>query len=399
MIRKWIIFISSRYMQVGRKNRRFTATLLSGIGIAVGVTALITVISVMNGFQMGFIEDILEISSFHVMVEGIDADIAAEIRKLPAVRSVMPFKDTQSIISTDYSLEPCLIKGIPPDFQTLDPGFANQLNITDGELEQDVHSVIIGRTMAYRLGVNIGDKVSLMSLNGGKFNAMRPVTTDFIISGFFRSGYSDFDSSLMITNLEDIEVLDGITGIKYGVKLKNRFRTNSAIQSISDIVGDYDTVSVTGWQEYNRAFFGALRLEKNMMFILLGLIFLVVSFGIFNSTRRTVFEKQEEIGILRAIGATPSNIRNIFIIDGFIIGAGGGLTGVVLGLLITFNINNILGLLSLRTAGFLIDVPVRVVPSEVTLIFSAAVIFCIAAAAAASARVSRIMPQEVLRYE
>ncbi len=399
MIRKWILFISSRYMQVGRKNRRFTATLLSGIGIAVGVTALITVISVMNGFQMGFIEDILEISSFHVMVEGIDADSAAEIRKLPAVRSVMPFKDTQSIISTDYSLEPCLIKGIPPDFKTLDPGFSNQLNITDGELGQDDRSVIIGRTMAYRLGVNIGDTVSLMSLNGGKFNAMRPVTTDFRISGFFRSGYGDFDSSLMITNLEDIEVLDGITKIKYGVKLKNRFRTNSAIQSISDIAGNSDAVSVTGWQEYNRAFFGALKLEKNMMFILLGLIFLVVSFGIFNSTRRTVFEKQEEIGILRAIGATPSNIRNIFIIDGFIIGAGGGLIGVVFGLLITFNINNILGLLSLRTAGFLIDVPVRVVPSEVTIIFSAAVIFCIAAAAAASARVSRIMPQEVLRYE
>ncbi|HAK44556.1 MAG TPA: hypothetical protein DCO79_01360 [Spirochaeta sp.] len=398
MLKKWVLFISSRYIRADRKNRKVSPGVLSAAGIAVGVLALISVISVMNGFQMGFIEDILEISSFHLRISDIDQDSLSEIRAVKGIKSVLPFYETKTLVTSPYAIEPCLVKGIPADARELDPALFSQLNIFRGDyIPETEHSLVLGRILAVKLGLSIGDTVSIIALNGGTFKNLRPETTEFTITGLFQSGYDDFDMSMMIMSEDSLLDIDSAAVLKYGVKLDNRFRDQQAASEIAGISG-VNAEDITSWREYNRALFSALRLEKVMMFLLLGLIFIVVSFGIFNSTRRTIAEKQEEIGILRAIGSTPSQIRQIFIIDGLIIGAGGGLAGVIGGLLVTYNINGILGLLSLRSS-FLINLPVRVMPAEIISIFLFAVLFCIFSAFAASAKVSSITPQEVLRYE
>ncbi len=398
MFKKWVLFVSSRYTK-NTRNGRVSTGILSAIGIAVGVLALISVISIMNGFQLGFIEDILEISSYHIRINGAETGRADEFAQIGGIKSVMPFYETQTLINSPYNIEPCLVKGLPDDAVERDPSFFRQLNIYRGDFRPDTAgSIVIGRILSYKLGLSIGDTVSLIALNGDAFRSLRPETSEFVITGLFQSGYDDFDASMIIMSDKSLTEIDSSAKLKYGIKLENRFGDRKVLGRLEteDGIGPDKAIS---WREYNRAFFSALKLEKTMMTVLLGLIFLVVSFGIFNSTRRAIAEKQEEIGILRAIGATPSQIRQIFVINGFLIGAVGGTVGVFAGLAVSMNINGILRLLALNSSSFLINVPVRILPSEVAMIFVFALIFCTAAAFTASAKISRITPQEVLRYE
>ena len=396
---KWVFLVSLRYISSGRKGRKISSGILSAVGIAVGVMAMITVISVMNGFQMGFIDDILEISSFHLRIEETEGLDAEDIRGIKGVSSVMPFAESQSLILTAYSPEPCIIKGLPANAEELDPSFFSQLNIIEGSYSPGAgKTVLIGRVLAYRIGANTGDSVSIVALNGKTFSTLRPELSSFTVSGIFQSGYSDFDSSLIVMPLESLSYIDESSRLQLGVKLKNRFSDRKII-SILEKKDPASAGGIVSWRSYNRSFFSALKLEKSVMTILLGLIFLITAFGIFNATRRTVAEKQQEIGILRAVGAAPGRIRQIFVMDGIIIGLGGGLPGIAAGLLAAFNINGILSLFPGAGSGFLVNVPVRVVPSEVLLIFLIEMMFCILSAYLASGRVSRIMPQEVLRYE
>ncbi len=399
MFKEWVFFISSRYIRADRRGRKISPGILSAAGIAVGVMALISVISVMNGFQMGFIEDILEISSYHLRIESSDEKTESEIRNIKGIRSVMSFYETKTLLNSPYNIEPCLVKGIPALAEKLDPEFFNQLNIVRGSFEPEIsESVVIGRILALRLGIDIGEQVSVVALNGGTFNKLSPETTDFTVTGIFQCGYTDFDSSIIIMSDYSLKKIDEGAVPVLGVKLENRFNDEKTAKTIIEHTG-LNRENIVSWRSYNKAFFSALRLEKSVMTIMLGLIFLVVSFGIFNSTRRTIAEKQEEVGILRAIGSTPVQIRQIFVIDGLIIGISGGLAGTIAGILVTTNINKILKVLSLNSASFLINVPVRIMTGEVLFILLFAVIFCVVSAYAASAKVSNITPQEVLRYE
>ena len=399
MLKKWVLYISSRYIRADRRGRKVSPGILSAVGIAVGVMSLISVISVMNGFQMGFIEDIIEISSYHLRISDVDKEKESEIRQIKGVSSVMPFYETQTLLNSPYNIVPCIVKGIPENAEDLDPAFFKQLNIFRGSFNPNSSKgVVIGRVLALRLGMNIGDTVSIIALNGAAFSRLNPESTDFVITGIFRSGYDDFDASMIIMTGNDLLGIDEGAEPILGVKLDNRFKDGNITSEIVNEI-KINTENIVSWREYSKALFSALRLEKIVMFIMLGLIFLVVSFGIFNSTRRTIAEKQEEIGILRAIGSTPRQIQQIFILDGLMIGIGGGLIGIVFGLLITININSILKLLSVNSAAFLVNVPVRIIPSEVGLVFVLAVIFCVVSAFTASVKVSSITPQEVLRYE
>ena len=399
MFKKWVFFISSRYIRADRKGRKISPGVFSAAGLAVGVMALISVISVMNGFQMGFIEDILEISSYHLRIENSDEKMISEIRNIDGVRSTIPFYETKTLLNSPYNIEPCLVKGIPAEAESLDPEFFEQLNIVRGGFKPEISDgIVMGRILALRLGVDIGEEVSVVALNGGTFKKLNPETTEFTLTGIFQSGYTDFDSSMIIMSDYSLRKIDEIAEPVLGIKLENRFKDNKAAERIIKQTGILPE-NIISWRSYNKAFFSALRLEKSVMTVMLGLIFLVVSFGIFNSTRRTIAEKQEEVGILRAIGSTPVQIRQIFVIDGLIIGLAGGMIGALAGILITVNINKILKVLSLNSASFLVNVPVRIMPGEVVLIFLFAVIFCVISAYTASAKVSNITPQEVLRYE
>jgi len=242
------------------------------------------------------------------------------------------------------------------------------------------------------------------------------------VTGVFRSGYLDYDSSWAFVSLQTAsEALGATRAPRIGVKLTDRYEDARIAGLLEE---RFDGVRVTSWRSYNRSIFGALRLEKNLMTILIGLIFLVVAGNMFQSLRRSVVERAEEIAILKALGAPPRSIQLIFIGEGGIIGLLGGSIGVGLGLLIASHVNAIFRAAevivngALAAVGWLVgsvggqgfslfspryfyitEVPAEIIPGEVIGIFFFAFLCAAGAALLASTRVSRIRPAEVLRNE
>ncbi len=428
----WILFIARRYFRSKRRNRGLAPSILSVAGIAIGVITLISVLGVMNGFQLGFINDILAISSYHLRITTDGAPLGPteleRMRKIPGVSAVVPFADVQTMISGGYTeFQPAVVRGVPSDAARLDPELVRYLHLVAGgfDLAGD-RSIVIGEQLAAALGVGLGDPVSVVSLGGPSFNLLSPASLSFTVSGIFKSGYYDFDQSLCFVNLDAVRALGSPADrLVYGVKLVDRFQDRAAAERIQAAF-PARSLSIVSWRTYNSAFFDALRMEKLMMTFLLCLIFLVVAVNIQHFLKRAVYERQEEIGILRSVGASPQAMRAVFVLDGLYIGALGGVIGLVLGLLVSDHINAIFtlvesivnavaGLLSwilspftpaggsfalFSPAYFYLDrVPSRVLFHEALLIFLFAVFSSVAAAYLASRRVSEIKPAEVLRYE
>jgi lipoprotein-releasing system permease protein len=381
---------------------------------------------------LGFIESILEISSYHLQIRGL-ADIPSSallesLRGLPGVRSAVPFSEHQVIIEGRFS-DPrgCLIRGLPPDIERLDPSFFQTLELVSGEFALErPGAILLGVELSRHLGVGVGDGVSILSLQGASLGELKPANRYYQVVGLFRSGYYEFDLGWGFFSLEESAVLDGGSGAPQaiGIKIENRFRDQQAIAEVQQIPGDFEVVS---WREFNRAFFGALRMEKIMMTVLIGLIFVVVGFNIHHSLRRAVRERYEEIGVLKAIGASDTAVRRIFVLEGLLIGTIGASTGLLLGLLISANINAVFrfaevvvnagisfvelllfpllqssrGRFSLFSPAYfyITEVPSTVLLREAVLIIVFAVLAPTVAAAAAATRVKDVRPAEVLRYE
>ena len=428
----WILFIARRYFRVKRKTSGIASSFIAVGSLTVGVMALIAVLSVMNGFQLGFIENILEISSFHIRLtppEGRETTeespaLAEELLDDPGIRSVLPFRNIQTLIGGENSSPiPCLVRAIPEEAPTLDPGFVDHLGIYRGSFDLgDGRGILLGYGLSVRLGVNLGDTVSLVSMAGRGFSLLSPETLDFEVRGIFQSGYYEFDSGLAVVSLAASSALAEGIPLIYGIKVENFRQDRPVYRRLAEnpLLEGWHRES---WQEYNRAFFGALRLEKNAMMILIGLIFLVVGANIYNVQKRNVIERHEEIGILRSFGASPRGIRMIFLFEGLLIGFFAGILGVLLGLLVTQNIrplfrivemvlnfavetgNRLLPLLSGGAPGrgfsyfVLPEFPVRVLYGEVVMIFLFAFFSSLLAAYLAGRRVSTIQPSQALRYE
>ncbi len=427
----WIIFVARRYLRVKRKTSGIGSAMLAVLGVCVGVMALITVLSVMNGFQLNFIEDILEISSYHVRITDPEGDISTtfldELRSEPDVRAVLAFRDLQTLCrggGSDYI--PCLIRALPSNTGALDPGLIEQLNIYRGAFDLSAtNNIIIGYETAYKLGVDLEDTLSIVSMAGDSFSLLSPQSLDFTVTGIFKSGYYEFDSNLSFISLEGAETISDTRQLVYGIKLNDSYKDQELIRTIASS-GKLGERLLLSWRDYNKAFFGALRMEKNAMMILVGLIFLVVGLNIYYSQKRNVMERQEEIGIMRTLGATPLAVREVFLLEGMLIGIIGAAIGTLAGLLLAQNIHFIffageilgntgvtLGNKLFQFIGFgpdyfpavtraffyLPEVPVRVLPGEVFMIFMFAFFSSVAAAFFASRRISEINPSQVLRYE
>ncbi len=428
----WILFTAFRYLKTRSRNRMLGPSVLAIAGISIGVMALVSVLGVMNGFQLGFIEDIININSFHIRVYSdqieIDMETLAILKETEGVKSVLPFMDIQTLVKGDYSgYEAVNIRAVPGNIREYDPSMADQLNIIDGELEiKDNNSILLGRQLASRLGVGVNDNISLVSMEGSNFRVLTPSDRVFSVSGLFQSGYYNFDRSMGFTNISNSKILaSGKENLIYGVKLIDQYKDRATVADLKEKLGNnYEIVS---WREFNSSFFGALRTEKTAMMLVIGLIFIVVGVNIKHSLERSVVEKREEIGILMSLGATSLAIRVIFIIEGFIIGLLGGFSGIILGFLITCNINSIFGAMEIAikvavvflqfiispftdnkleavymfsSANFYItEVPVRIIYSEILFVFIFAVLASTWAAYSASKMVSIYRPAEVLRYE
>ena len=446
---RWIGFIAARYVSRGRKNS--PSPVFSVLGIATGVLALTVIIAVMNGFQLGFIENILEISSCHLRLESLspnarEASLDEKIRNLPEIVSVLPFREINVLIrGRQGNPRGALVRGVDEDALLLDPGLAGKLEIENGFFDlSEGGNIVLGTELARFLLVRVGDKVNLLSITGVIGNEADEDRA-YTVSGIFRSGFYEYDLGWAFMNLETTADLARVPGAQesgdesaetppavLGIKLKNRWQDHRAMDEIRKVlvlsgIGE-EEIRLTSWRNYNRAFFGALRTEKLMMFILVGLIFIVVGLNIFQAQRRTVLERREEIGLLRALGASDRAVRLIFVWDGFIIGLVGAGFGLALGLIISLNIQSFFSLiegavnffisafnsLSVFLGGYadaeefavfsprifyIKEIPSRVIPLEALSIFLFGFLSAILAAWFASGKASGVRPAEVLRYE
>jgi len=439
------------------------------LGIATGVLALTVIIAVMNGFQLGFIESILEISSCHLRLEGYpsenETELTDRISSLPGVLSVLPFRELNVLLrGRTSSPRGAIIRGVPADALDRDPGLAGKLEMENGIFDLSrPENIVLGAELARYLSARVGDQVSLLSISGGigggSITDQEEGSRFYNVSGIFRCGFYEYDLGWGFISMEAAAELsaapiDAVPSMEtkapvLGIKLKNRWQDQRVMdeirklltlsgQTLSGQTLSGQTLSrqaeenggegLSSWRDYNRAFFGALRTEKLMMFILVGLIFIVVGLNIFQSQRRTVLERREEIGLLRALGASDTAVRLIFVWDGFIIGFAGAGLGLCLGLLVAFHIpaffsflegavnfiisaiNTVSDQLGLSSGAeefavfspqifYIKEIPSRIIFLEVVLIFLFGFFSALMAAWFASGKVSGTKPAEVLRYE
>jgi lipoprotein-releasing system permease protein len=441
----WIGFTAGRLAAFSRgaaKKRRAPVPALSIAGIAVGVLALTVIISVMNGFQLGFIESILEVSSYYVRVESppwkplsnvsdnetneLNA-IIEKIKTLPGINAAVPFRELQVLVRGNWGQQAVVVRGLYPSACLEDPGMAEKLIIEEGGLNLDYgSSILLGAELAVRLRVDVGDTIQLISMSGTESlasvlnaaNNADTVNSDeslFTVCGLFRSGFYEYDLNWAFINFDRAGEIGG-EDYTLGIKLNDRWQDKKAAARLAQELGE--NITIRTWRDFNRAFFGALRTEKLFMFVLVGLIFIVVGLNIYQSQRRIVLERREEIGLLRAVGAGDMAVRLIFVWDGLLIGLAGAGTGAALGLLISYNIaavftlleNIINGVLFLLNLGghfaifstdifYIKELKARVIPHEVLFIFLFGLLSALGAAWFASSKVSRIRPAEVLRDE
>ena len=436
MKNRWVLFVASRYIFKGRSN----SPILAILGIAFGVLALIIIISVMNGFQLGFIESIIEISSYHLRMDSVPPALIARAREelmtVPGVRAAVPFREFQALARGRRSGQQAVAaRGVPENVLETDKLMEAKLEFEEGSFDISRRDcVLLGTELARKLGLRVGDSVTLFSIAGILSAQDESGLDEFTITGIFRTGFYEYDSTWAFINIENNSFFaddNGVNnGVKIGVKITNRFQDRLVLERVKKKLSresGFEDVKFSSWRDYNRSFFGALRTEKLFMFILVGLIFIVVALNIFQSQRRAVLQRREEIGLLRAVGGAQNAVRFVFVCDGAIIGLTGAGIGLVFGLIIASHIpqffsltesivNNIIGLLNRLTGLFGVgqagtfavfspavfyikEIPSRIIPAEIFLIFMFGFLSALSASWFASRKVSKIQPAEMLRYE
>jgi len=427
--KSWILFVASRYIFKGRSS----SPVLSILGIAVGVMALIIIIAVMNGFQLGFIESIIEISSYHIRIENFDETKAEELQKIilsvPGTVAAIPFKEFQALARGNRSgQQAVMVRGLKNDTLDIDKAMGKKLDFEEGYFDlSSGRNVLLGAELAARMGLYIGEVINLYSITGLFSSSDEGSQNDYIVKGIFRSGYYEYDYSWAFININNNSFLENESDLKMGIKIANRFKDKYMLEQIKKKLSDYKNIKISSWREYNRSFFGALRTEKLFMFILVGLIFIVVGLNIFQAQRRSVLQRSDEIGLLRAVGGNEKAVQFIFVIDGAVIGLAGAVIGLVVGLLIAMNIqtvftfveylvNSFLGIIQNLLVGlgyefsedfkvfstkvfYIKETPSRILPLEVLFIFIFGFLSALVAGWIASRKITKIQPAEVLRYE
>jgi len=419
----WIFFVLRRFNAADTKGRSAITGILSVLGIAFGVTVLIVILAVMNGFQRSFIDTILQVSSAHVQLYGSESALE-KARAAGGFQSFYIFSETQTIMQGNYGRQqPSILRAVPETILSDDRGFAAAVTMMEGRFDLSApHSVVLGYELARMLSVSAGDKISLLALSGSADTDIFPEDAECIVAGLMKTGYYAIDAGFAFMSTETgVRLCGKQQELSAAVKLQNSEADGVYIARVSAAIPELKAES---WRTYYQAFFGALRIEKNTMFMLVFLIFVVVTVNIYNGMRRSIYERREEISVLASLGAKKEHIQALFIANGFTIGLLGASTGLLLGLLLSADINrvfllaeyivntvieaaNILleyrfstGFSIFSSQYFYIDsVPVRIFFNEVFLIFLFGVFSASFAASIAARKILTLKPAEVLRYE
>ncbi|MGN0730200.1 ABC transporter permease [Treponema sp.] len=421
---KWICFVSRRINRVNADGRTAAAAHLAALGISLGVMALIVVMSVMNGFQMRSIDSIMEISSYHVQVTDVEKTSFEQwSRENKDVICAVPFYEAQGLmVGNSKSQCAAVVRAVPENIMELDPGFRRTLKIVVGDFDlSSENSIIIGSTLANSLRAGLGSVVNIAALSGSSDVEMLSSSRQFVVTGIFYCGYAEINSSFAFIGFDaGKKILGNSSAEKYGVKLASSSKDVSFVRKCR---AAFSNAKIVSWREYNRSFFGVLRMEKNTLFVIVLLIFLVVAINIFNSMKKLVLERKNEIAVLSALGGSAKNVQAVFITQGAITGFAGAVTGLILGIFITLNMKTVFALLSKIQFGieyiaamifnpeyknFVTENPLfaiyarispRIFLHEVFLIFFFGLISSVAAALISSRSILKMTVSEVLRDE
>jgi lipoprotein-releasing system permease protein len=407
-----------RYTRAGRGTRRNGfISFISGVsmlGIALGVAALIIVLSVMNGFQKEVRDRMLGVlSHIEVFAPGGQAipDLAQTLREVqahPEVRGAAPFIAAQGLLARGEDMQGVLIRGIDPALEPQVTALAaEQAQAALARLEPGQFGVVLGVALARSLGVMTGDPVTLIAPSGQLTPAgVVPRLRQMTVVGLFDSGHYEYDSALAFVHLEDaarLFRLEGPTGVRLKIRDLHQAR-EVAVELAASLSGD---LIIRDWTRQNRTWFAAVQLEKRMMFIILTLIVAVAAFNLVSTLVMTVTDKRADIAILRTLGASPGSIMAVFVVQGAMVGVIGTGLGLLLGLGVAFHIDTLVPALErLLGASFLPQdiylisrMPSDPQRGDIVPIGLISLALAFVATLYPSWRASRVNPAEALRYE
>ena len=384
------------------------------LGIALGIAALITVMSVMNGFQKEVRAKILGVSS-HVQIMGFEngldqwQTVREVAMKNPQVIGTAPFVNGQGLLSYASSVRGAMVRGIVPSDENSVADLGRDMKVGQiTSLQPGEYNIILGAELARALQVSVGTKLQLITPQGSVTPAgMVPRIRSFTVSGIFSSGHYEYDSTLALIDMKDAQVLfrlgDNVSGVRLKLKDTDQARNVSRELGKTLRIDGY----VTDWTRQNETYFRAVEIEKRMMFVILALIIAVAAFNLVSTLVMVVTDKYPDIAILRTLGASPGMIMKIFVVQGAVIGVIGTLIGVAVGILLALNIDVVVPFIE-SAAGFKVLSPevyfLSELPSDLKWndVWTTAVIALLLSLAATlypSWRASRVNPAEALRYE
>lgn len=416
MFKPAAFFIGLRYTRAKRRNHFISfISIVSMIGIALGVAVLITVLSVMNGFDREIKNRVFSmvppvtVSSMNGYVANWQ-DLQKIVMAFPDVTASAPFATGEVLLSYGGSVQPALINGVLPEEEKNVSAVANKIikgNLFDLKAKQ--FGIVLGENLADRLRAEVGDKITVVTPQVSLSPAgIMPRFKRFTVVGIFRAGSGfGFDAGLSFIHLNDAQKLlglgDTVTGLHLNIKDVYAAQRVAA-QLINELT---PTATVTTWADQFGEFFHAVKLEKTMMFFILLLIIAVAAFNLVSTLVMVVNEKQADIAILRTLGATPGMIMNIFIIQGGLVGIFGTLFGVIGGLLLAWNVTDIVNWIEqifrvqfLSSSVYFVDyLPSEIEWQDVVNISLASLFLSLIATIYPAWRASKLDPVESLRYE
>jgi lipoprotein-releasing system permease protein len=415
MFKPLILYIGLRYTRAKRRTQFISfITLTSVLGIALGVTALIAVLSVMNGFEAELRERILGMTS-HSTITGRSGDLEnwpaleQRLKGQAHIQGTAPFIEGEVMLNSDRRVSGTMLRGIDPLYEPRVSEVGNKMKIGElTDLKPGEYGIILGGELAHYLGAMVGDKITVITpqLNASPAGIM-PRLKRFTVIGVFQVGMFEYDRNMALIHLQDAQKLfqmpETVTGLR--LKLDDVFNAPSLSQQLS--IQLYNEYLVSDWTKAHDNFFKAVKTEKRVMFIILLLIVAVAAFNIVSTLVMVVTDKRGDIAILKTQGLTSASVMGIFIVLGTIIGVMGTLIGTLSGILLALNIETIIPAIE-HFLGvdvmpgdvyYISEVPSKLIWADVYAIAGMAALLSLLATIYPAWQASKVNPAEVLRYE
>ena len=420
LLNKYLPFeawIACRYIKFKQKNSFISfISMTSMVGIALGVSTLIIILSVMNGFQDELRTRILGVAS-HIEITSSNnvlnhwEDLTKKLHESPDVKGSAPYVDGQGMLVSEYGSQGIMLRGIASELEGNVDDLEKKVKVGRlSDLKPNTFNMILGIDVAKQLGIVVGDKVNILIPQGsytpaGTFPRMR----QFNIVGIFEIGMYEYDSGMALMNLEDaqkfLQMNDAVSGVR--VKIDDLFLVPIVAKRLSNNLSESGVFYVNDWTKKHANFFAAVQMEKRVMFIILMLIIAVAAFNIVSTLVMAVTDKRSDIAILRTYGAKPKSILYIFIIQGSLIGVIGTISGVFLGTVVALNIHAIVPFIEhlfnvqflSKDIYYISEVPSKLLITDVSAIASISILLSVLATIYPSITASKSSPAEALKHD